>query len=193
MALLHWITLGCWLYWFVVYWGGGRLLARDIQHANRNASRLDTTLLIIITALILGLFFAGIGITLGWIAAPETGIYAPLALVGVLLTFGGMSGTFYCRNYLGRFWTADATLQTDHQVVDTGPYGLVRHPIYTTAIAMCLGAALVFPVWWTGLVFLGLLVTQLKTWDEDRFLAAQLPGYADYQQRVRYRLLSGLW
>jgi protein-S-isoprenylcysteine O-methyltransferase Ste14 len=105
-----------------------------------------------------------------------------------------MVGTFSCRHYLGKFWAADATLQANHQVVDTGPYRLVRHPIYTMALMMYLGTTLVFPVWWNGLAFVGLLVMHLlKTWSEDRFLRAELTGYAEYQTRVRFRLIPGVW
>jgi len=105
-----------------------------------------------------------------------------------------MSGTFYCRHYLGRFWTAEAALQALHQVVDSGPYGVVRHPIYTAAWVMYLGTGLVFAIWWNwlacGLVMVAYI---LKARYEDVFLAANLPGYPAYQQRVRYQLIPGVW
>jgi protein-S-isoprenylcysteine O-methyltransferase Ste14 len=187
-------TLFCWVYWLIFYWGGGRLLARDVKHAAAANSRLEAVPLLAILALVLILFGTGALISFGWVT--PSGASAPLWLrgIGALLTFGGMVGTFSCRHYLGKFWAADATLQANHQVVDTGPYRLVRHPIYTMALMMYLGTTLVFPVWWNGLAFVGLLVMHLlKTWSEDRFLRAELTGYAEYQTRVRFRLIPGVW
>ena len=105
-----------------------------------------------------------------------------------------MIGTFYCRNYLGRFWTAETALQANHQIVDSGPYRAVRHPIYTCACVMYLGTALVFAAWWNGLIAgLVMLGYALKAKLEDDFLVCNLPGYQDYSQRVRYRLMLGIW
>lgn len=190
----HLLTLFCWVYWLVFYWGGGRLIARDVKHAAAANSRLDSGLLLSIVGLVLVMFLTGVLLTIGRVRPPSFGDSLWLQGIGALLTMGGMIGTFYCRRYLGKFWTADTTLQPHHQVVDTGPYRLVRHPIYTMALTMYLGTTLVFPVWWNGLAFLGLLATHLlKTWTEDQFLKAELAGYETYQQRVRFRLIPGLW
>jgi Putative protein-S-isoprenylcysteine methyltransferase len=105
-----------------------------------------------------------------------------------------MAGTFYCRHYLGRFWTAETTLLTEHQIVDRGPYGLVRHPIYTSACVMYFGTVLMFPAWWLILaaaIAIGAYV--LKANLEDQFLMRRLSGYEDYRKRVKYRLLPGVW
>jgi len=183
-------TLSCWVYWLFFYWGGGRLIARDVKHASAS-NTFEMGLLVTIVILVLLIFGTGLLITIGCIPT-EGGLW--LRGTGVLLTLTGMTGTFYCRRYLGRFWAADTTLQTNHHVVDTGPYGIVRHPIYTAALLMYLGTALVFSVWWNGVAYLGLLITHLlKTWTEDRFLAEELAGYVEYQKRVRYRSMPALW
>lgn len=193
-TFFHLFTLFCWVYWLVFYWGGGRLIARDVKHAATANSRLDTVLLLAIVGLVLTLFGTGMLISLGWVTPSGASDAVWLKGIGALLTVSGMTGTFYCRHYLGKFWAADTMLQPNHQVVDTGPYRFVRHPIYTAALLMYLGTALVFPTWWNGLAFVGLLVTHLlKTWSEDRFLRAELAGYADYQTRVRFRLIPGVW
>jgi protein-S-isoprenylcysteine O-methyltransferase Ste14 len=87
-------------------------------------------------------------------------------------------------------------IQTDrhHQVVTTGPYAFVRHPGYVGASLWALGSPLIVGSAW-GLIPAGLtvLLLILRTWLEDKTLCAELPGYADYAQRVRSRLLPGLW
>jgi protein-S-isoprenylcysteine O-methyltransferase Ste14 len=81
-----------------------------------------------------------------------------------------------------------------HRVVDTGPYGLVRHPRYLAAIVGALAAPLMLGV---PSAFLPAgLVAALFIWRtalEDRSLRRDLPGYADYAARTRRRLVPGVW
>ncbi|MBI5566473.1 MAG: isoprenylcysteine carboxylmethyltransferase family protein, partial [Chloroflexi bacterium] len=117
-----------------------------------------------------------------------------LSWPGVVLALGGMVGTLYCRSVLGRFWTADTTLQTDHQIIDRGPYGIVRHPIYTAVGVQLIGTLLVYPtLLMLGLAWTAVMCYALKANLEDDYLAQHLPGYAAYRQRVKYRLLPGVW
>jgi len=87
-------------------------------------------------------------------------------------------------------------IQTDrnHRVVTTGPYAIVRHPGYVGAGLWALGSPLIVGSA-CGLIPAGLtiLVLILRTYLEDKTLRAELPGYDDYAQRVRYRLLPGIW
>ncbi|WP_426441847.1 methyltransferase family protein [Bradyrhizobium genosp. P] len=84
--------------------------------------------------------------------------------------------------------------ERDHQVISTGPYALVRHPMYASVMLFFAGVPLVLGSWW-GLAFAPLffLMFAFRTRIEERTLAAGLPGYADYTARVRYRLVPGLW
>lgn len=81
-----------------------------------------------------------------------------------------------------------------HRVVDTGPYSLVRHPMYAGAIPFFVGTALLLGSWW-GLAVTPLLAVLLavRALLEERTLAAELPGYRDYAARVQYRLVPGIW
>jgi len=81
-----------------------------------------------------------------------------------------------------------------HQVVTTGPYRYVRHPMYVGTIFFALSIPLVLGSWWT-FIPCGLIVVLfiIRTALEDRTLQEELPGYAEYAQRVRYRLLPGVW
>jgi len=80
------------------------------------------------------------------------------------------------------------------RVISTGPYAVVRHPMYTGGIIFMLAAPLMLGSGWAlfpaVVVCIGIIVRLL---DEERFLAKNLPGYTDYCQRVRWRLLPGVW
>jgi len=81
-----------------------------------------------------------------------------------------------------------------HKVADTGPYAWVRHPMYSAAILFFIGSPLLLGSWW-GLACAPLLVAGIgaRAVMEERMLIAQLPGYAAYAARVRYRLVPGIW
>jgi len=94
------------------------------------------------------------------------------------------------------FLTAVVRIQTErgHRVVSTGPYAIVRHPLYASMLIYLPATALLLGSW-AGLagsvVFAGVLV--FRTAMEDRELQRSLPGYSEYAARVRYRLIPGIW
>jgi protein-S-isoprenylcysteine O-methyltransferase Ste14 len=87
-------------------------------------------------------------------------------------------------------------IQTDrnHHVVTTGPYAVIRHPGYVGASLWALGSPLIVGSAY-GLIPAGITVglLVLRTYLEDKTLQAELPGYAEYAKRVRYRLIPGIW
>jgi protein-S-isoprenylcysteine O-methyltransferase Ste14 len=103
------------------------------------------------------------------------------------LTFGGILFAWWARIHLGRLWSGSITVKEGHRVVDTGPYGLVRHPIYTglifATIATAVAEATVTALAAIALISIGLW---LKARVEERFLAAELgpDDYAAYRSRV---------
>ena len=88
-------------------------------------------------------------------------------------------------------------IQSDrnHRVIDSGPYGIVRHPGYLATIAgFILGVPLLVGSWWAFLpAFAAGACLVVRTFLEDRMLRRELTGYEAYAQRVRYRLIRGLW
>jgi protein-S-isoprenylcysteine O-methyltransferase Ste14 len=89
-----------------------------------------------------------------------------------------------------------ATIQIaeEQTVISTGPYAIVRHPMYAGSLIMLAGIPLALGSW-RGL-FLVLLIVPLLAWrllDEEKFLHKNLPGYAEYTQKVRYRLVPLIW
>jgi protein-S-isoprenylcysteine O-methyltransferase Ste14 len=81
-----------------------------------------------------------------------------------------------------------------HHVVSTGPYALVRHPMYSGIMLFFVGVALLLGSWWGVLLSpIFVVLFAIRSRIEERALMAGLPGYADYAARVRYRLLPGVW
>jgi protein-S-isoprenylcysteine O-methyltransferase Ste14 len=118
-----------------------------------------------------------------------------IVIVGyALFTFGyAMSIWVYAVN---KFAEPSVRIQSDrgHQVVDTGPYAIVRHPLYTASTILFVGMALAMGSCWALIpVAIGVAVLIIRTSFEDRILQNELPGYREYTSQVRSRLLPGLW
>jgi protein-S-isoprenylcysteine O-methyltransferase Ste14 len=81
-----------------------------------------------------------------------------------------------------------------HQVISTGPYAFVRHPMYSGAILYFVGTALLLGSWYAVVIALVIVALMgLRAVWEEQTLIDELPGYAGYAQRVRYRLIPGVW
>jgi protein-S-isoprenylcysteine O-methyltransferase Ste14 len=82
----------------------------------------------------------------------------------------------------------------DQRVIATGPYALVRHPMYIGALVMLLGVPLALGSWWGLLTIIPMvLVLVARLLDEEKFLAKNLAGYSEYQGKVKSRLLPLIW
>jgi protein-S-isoprenylcysteine O-methyltransferase Ste14 len=92
------------------------------------------------------------------------------------------------------FTAATIEVAADQKVISTGPYSVVRHPLYAGALVMLFGTPLALGSSWGLLLMIPMtLVIALRLLDEERFLAKNLPGYTEYCQRVRYRLVPYIW
>jgi protein-S-isoprenylcysteine O-methyltransferase Ste14 len=124
----------------------------------------------------------------GWSQVPDwlVGTGAALVAIGFVLI-----ARVYREN---SFTSATIDVARDQQVVTTGPYAVVRHPMYASALLYLLGTPLLLGSYW-GLVplaaILPFLIWRLR--DEERLLASSLSGYRDYQRRVRWRLIPFVW
>ena len=92
-------------------------------------------------------------------------------------------------------WAAsNVRVEAGQQVIDTGPYAHVRHPMYASAIWLFVGIPLALGSWWTLALLVPLIpVLMWRLLDEEKLLARELPGYAEYMRRVRYRLIPHVW
>jgi protein-S-isoprenylcysteine O-methyltransferase Ste14 len=92
------------------------------------------------------------------------------------------------------FASATIELAPDQKVISTGPYALVRHPMYLGGFMMFVGIPLALGSWWGLLVFTLMMPAIIwRLLDEERFLASNLAGYSEYVRRVRYRLAPFVW
>jgi protein-S-isoprenylcysteine O-methyltransferase Ste14 len=124
----------------------------------------------------------------GWSAVPVGGVVAGDALVVIGFC---LIALVYRAN---TFSSATIEIAENQKVVSTGPYALVRHPMYASGILYLLGTPLALGSYW-GLVplvaMMPLLIWRLLA--EERFLARNLAGYTEYQKRVRHRIVPGAW
>jgi protein-S-isoprenylcysteine O-methyltransferase Ste14 len=115
------------------------------------------------------------------------------ALAGDVLVVLGFLAIFFVFK-ANTFTAATIELAPDQKVISTGPYALVRHPMYGGALVMLVGIPISLGSWWGLLVIVAMLpVLMWRLFDEEKFLARQLPGYVDYQKQVRHRLIPLVW
>jgi protein-S-isoprenylcysteine O-methyltransferase Ste14 len=124
----------------------------------------------------------------GWSAVPLAGVVAGDLLVALGFYFISL---VYREN---TFTSGTIEVAENQKVISTGPYAIVRHPMYASASLYLLGTPLALGSYW-GLVPIAAMMPFLiwRLFDEERFLALNLPGYAEYQQRVRHRLVPFVW
>jgi protein-S-isoprenylcysteine O-methyltransferase Ste14 len=92
------------------------------------------------------------------------------------------------------FTAATIAVTPDQRVVSTGPYAVVRHPMYSGALVMLFGTPLALGSWWGLLMFIPMIFTiAWRARNEERYLFKYLPGYEEYCRTVRYRLVPFVW
>ncbi len=124
----------------------------------------------------------------GWSHMPAYAALAGDALVAI-----GWLATFFVFRE-NSFSSATIELAPDQRVISTGPYALVRHPMYSGGLVMLLGMPIALGSWWGVLIIVAIIPALIwRLLDEEKFLARNLPGYVEYQNRVRYRLIPGVW
>ena len=158
----------------------------------RNAKSWDKVLMTIYTVMLFVLFgVAGLDAgRYGWSAMPL--LVQVAGYIGFLLA---MAVTYWAMA-VNPFLATIVRIQDDRgqYVVATGPYRYVRHPMYAMMFLMWPGVALLLGSWWALLPAVVIVVVfVIRTALEDKTLQAGLPGYTEYAQHTRYRLVPGLW
>jgi protein-S-isoprenylcysteine O-methyltransferase Ste14 len=125
---------------------------------------------------------------LGWSHVP-----LPIVVLGDILVILGFFAVFMVFK-VNSFTAGTIEVASDQQVISTGPYAIVRHPMYSGALVLLLGTPLALGSYWGLLMVIPITLTIIwRLLDEERFLANNLQGYAAYCQTVRYRLLPFVW
>lgn len=110
-----------------------------------------------------------------------------LAIIGDLLALAGLEIMLWARFTLGRNWSALAVLKENHELIESGPYAYVRHPIYSGALLLVLGATIVFGRQASLEILVIVIVAFLfKSRQEEALLTKHFPeAYPEYKKRVR--------
>jgi protein-S-isoprenylcysteine O-methyltransferase Ste14 len=124
----------------------------------------------------------------GWSTVPPA-----VSVAGDVLVALGFLFIFFVFK-VNSYGASTIQIAEGQKVISTGPYALVRHPMYAGVLVMLVGVPLALGSWW-GLCVLALMLPVLiwRLLEEEKFLAKNLPGYTDYQQKVPYRFIPYIW
>jgi protein-S-isoprenylcysteine O-methyltransferase Ste14 len=147
----------------------------------------------IIVSLVLAAFFASIVLAALDRRCGFSPVAAWVTLLGNLVVVLSFLFIFWVTK-VNSYAASNIRVEVNQKVIDTGPYAYVRHPMYAGAVWLFVGIPLALGSWWPiGLIVLVVPVLLWRLLDEERILVRDLPGYREYQQRVRYRLIPGVW
>lgn len=168
-------------------------LALERARSGKGAKEWDKPLVMLVAVIgpLAALVVAGLDHRFGW--SPDI----PLGVQVAALALTALATLFSTWAMLeNRFFSGIVRIQKErgHHVIDTGPYRFVRHPGYLGGVIANLAGPLALGSLWALVAGVLLIaVTVYRTWREDHTLQEELDGYREYAQRVRYRLLPGVW
>lgn len=137
---------------------------------------------------VVGFILAGLDFRLDWLPLPQ--IISKVSTLLFLLAYALYAEVLRENTYLSR----TVMVEEEQKVINTGLYGLVRHPMYSATIILFLTMPLVLGSLIAFLVFLPypiMIIKRLK--NEEQVLSKELTGYTEYQKKVRYRLIPYIW
>ena len=137
---------------------------------------------------VLGFVIAGLGYRFQWFMLPK-GLTAAASVV-FLVSYALYAEVLRENTYLSR----TIEVQENQKVIDTGLYGIVRHPMYSATVLMFLSMPLVLGSIYAFLVFCAYpFIIAKRIRSEEQFLEKELPGYSEYKEKVKYRLIPYVW
>ena len=157
---------------------------------NAKEKQKDQSLVVKLSGLMFlaGFVVSGLGVRFGWYILPR---WATIAAGAVFLTAYALYAEVLRENtYLSR----TIEVQEGQKVIDTGLYGIVRHPMYSATLLLFLAMPLVLGSWVSFAVFLvypALMVVRIR--HEEALLTKELAGYNAYIQKVRWRMIPFIW
>lgn len=175
------IIIGCWVF-FIVYWLVSAARAKRIAERQSLLSALAHRIPVALGWWMM--IYPRMGRPMNWTVIPHTDW---TGLVGAVICVFGLWVTIWARWTLAGNWSSDVTFKQGHELIRTGPYRFVRHPIYTGLLVMCLGTAVEIGQMrcWLGLivVFVGFWI---KLSQEEQLLLRHFPDeYPLYRKQVK--------
>lgn len=167
----------CWLLWSFAFMRPRRQAKGQKKAVRAPASRW-------------GIFLVALGFACAWAYVKPKGFEKPLWSLAASMVLAPCAVwlVYAATRHLGKQWRYEAALSEDHELITTGPYRRLRHPIYASMLGMLLATLLAW-TWWpmliASLVFF-LAGTEIRVHAEERLLAERFPAeYAAYRQRTR--------
>ena len=137
---------------------------------------------------IAGFVVAGLDFRFGWSDVPAWVIAVASAVF--VIAYGLYAEVMRENAYLSR----NVEIQKDQKVIDTGLYGIVRHPMYMATILLYLAMPLVLGSWFSLIAFAFYpIIIIIRIINEEKVLEAGLEGYTEYKKKVKYRILPFIW
>ena len=163
-------------------------LLRKRLSTKEEQSEQKTVLLLSGFMFIAAFVVAGLNFRFGWLTLPN---WVPILFAVVfLLAYALYAEVMHENAYLSR----TVEVQENQQVVDTGLYGIVRHPMYMTTLLLFLSMPLVLGSvisFLIMLLYLPIITKRMR--NEEQVLAERLPGYAEYMKKIKYRVIPFIW
>lgn len=159
-----------------------RLNAKEKQREQSSVVKLSGLMFLA------GFVIAGLGVRFHWYVLP-TGVVIGAAVI-FLIAYILYAEVLRENTYLSR----TIEVQENQKVIDTGLYGIVRHPMYSVTLLLFLSMPLVLGSVYSFLIFLAypfIIVKRIK--HEEEFLEKELVGYREYKQKIKYRLIPYVW
>lgn len=171
----------------LLFWKAPALLEKRLN--TREKEKTQVAVVTMSALLFVGSFaVAGLDFRFGWTQVPVWLVC--LAAVFQLASYGLYAEVMRENAWLSR----TVEVQENQKVIDTGLYGIVRHPMYTSTILLFLAMPLVLGSWLSfAIMLLYPVIIVFRIRNEEKVLEAGLEGYTEYKQRVRYRLIPHIW
>ena len=159
-----------------------RLRAKEKEQTQKGVIALSALLFLA------GFIVAGLDRRFGWSRIPAWAVTVASAIL--LISYALYAEVMRENVYLSR----TVEIQKGQRVIDSGLYGMIRHPMYAATVWLFLSIPIVLGSWWSLLAFSPyVFVIVVRILNEEKVLTEGLDGYADYTRRVKYRLIPFIW
>jgi len=177
VAVLIWAVF--WVCWFILAW----MTRSPVKRQQSQWSRMLNILIVIVWCF--WVLYSG-GFAPGFLIQREIPEGLAIGLTGTIITLLGLGFAVWARVHLGKYWSGLPAIRVDHKLIRTGPYSLVRHPIYTGILFAIVGTAIIFGEPLGLIVFFLILVIYLwKIRVEEKYLQDEFgEDYARYKKEI---------
>ncbi|MCL5733575.1 MAG: isoprenylcysteine carboxylmethyltransferase family protein [Patescibacteria group bacterium] len=192
MAVSNWIIVISWLI-FLIYWGVSAIgVKKDIRRLSGHyVIRLAAAAIIILIIILKPASverFLNRFLNYSW-TSPDS----VLKSIGAIICALGIALAIWARWHLGKNWSPRPSVKENHELITSGPYRFVRHPIYTGMLAALFGSALAGSFFWLIVFVAAAAVFINRVHIEERLMEQQFPAkYAEYKKRTK-ALIPFVW